>query len=81
MFLNAFLIQFLLILVTDDHDNSECLHALYWVQLITLSQDQSQSASEQASGATFIHKAEDSGSIPVSVAKSETGKMKVMLKT
>jgi ABC-type glutathione transport system ATPase component len=64
-----------------EHDDSECLDALYRVQLITPSQHQSQRASAEASRAASLHEAEGSVSTVVSVTESETGKMKITLDT
>ena len=69
------------ILPVDEHDNSECLDALYRVQLITPSQHQSQRASAQASRATSIHEVEGTASTAASITESETGKMKITLDT
>lgn len=65
----------------DEHDDSECLDALYRVQLITPSQHQSQSTSAQASRAASIHEAEGTASTAASVTDSETGRMKITLDT
>ena len=65
----------------DDHDDSECLDALYRVQLLTQSQHQSQMTSAQASRAASIHEAEGTPSTTASFAESETGKMKITLDT
>jgi len=65
----------------NEHDDSECLDALYRVQLITPSQHQSQRASAQASRAASIHEAESAVSTVASIAESETGKMKITLDT
>jgi len=59
----------------NEHDDSECLDALYRVHLITPSQHQSQRTSAQASRAASIHETEGTASTAVSVAESETGKM------
>ena len=69
------------ILLVDEHDDSECLDALYRVQLITPSQHQSQRSSAQASRAASIHEAESAVSTVASVTESETGKMKITLDT
>lgn len=69
------------ILAADEHDESECLDALYRVQLITPSQHQSQGTSAQASRAASVHEAEGSPTTPVSVTESERGKMKITLDT
>ena len=65
----------------DDHDDSECLDALYRVQLLTQSQHQSQRTSAEASRAASIHEGEGTASTAASVAESETGKMKITLDT
>jgi len=65
----------------DEHDDSECLDALYRVQLITPSQHQSQRASAQASRAASIYEAEGTASTAASIAESETSKMKITLDT
>lgn len=65
----------------DEHDDAECLDALYRVQLITPSQHQSQRTSAQASRAASVHEAEGTASTVVSVAESETGKMRITLDT
>lgn len=65
----------------DERGDSECLDALYRVQLITPSQHQSQRTSTQASRATSIHEGESSPSAPGSIAESETGKVKITLDT
>ena len=69
------------ILPVDEHDDAECLDALYRVQLINQTQHQSQRASAQASRAPSIHEAEGSASTAVSIAESETGKMRITLET
>lgn len=65
----------------DEHDDSECLDALYRVQLITPSQHQSQRTSAQASRAASIHEAEGTASTAVSVTESESSKGKITLDT
>ena len=72
---------FSMFISAEEHDDSECLDALYRVQLITQSQHQSQRASAEASRATSIHEAEGSASTAASVVESETGKMKITLDT
>lgn len=69
------------ILSTGEHDDSECLDALYRVQLITPSQHQSQRTSAQASRAASIHETEGTASTAVSVMESEAGKAKITLDT
>ena len=83
------IVPFSFVSPVDEHDDSECLDALYRVQLITPSQHQSQRASAEASRAASraesraasIHEAEGSVSTAVSVTESETGKMKITLDT
>ena len=73
--------SFSFVLSTDEHDDSDCLDALYRVQLITQSQHQSQRTSAQASRAASIHEAEGTASTAASVTESETSKMKITLDT
>ena len=80
-FQNTFTVPSSSILPIDEHDDSDCLDALYRVQLITPSQHQSQRTSAQASRAASIHEAEGTASTAVSVMESEAGKAKITLDT
>lgn len=80
-FQNTFATSSLFVSRVDEHDDAECLDVLYRVQLITPSQYQSQKTSAQASRAASVHEAEGTTSTVVSVAESETGKMKITLDT
>ena len=75
------MVPFSFVLLVDEHDDSECLDALYRVQLITPSQHQSQKASAQGSKAASIHEGEGSASTAVSIIGSESSKMKITLDT
>jgi len=79
-FTTPFRCRFLFALPLDEHDDSECLDALYRVQLLTQSQHQSQRTSAQASRAASIHEAEGTASTAASIVESETGK-KITLDT
>ena len=74
-------VSFSSVLPIDEHDDAECLDALYRVQLLTQSQHQSQRTSAEASRAASIHETEGTASTAASVAESETGKMKITLDT
>lgn len=69
------------VLSVEEHDNSECLDALYRVQLITQSQYQSQTTSIHGSKAASIHERDGSVSTAASVQEPDGRKMKVTLDT